>query len=179
MARKRHTARDEDGLTEQRKLFVQEYLVDFNGAQAAMRAGYSPKSARYSARDLLEDPAVVAALGKAIAARAQRTQVDADYVITAIRETIERCRQTLAPVLTRRGEPVLVEDRNGELVPAYTFDAANVLKGSELLGKHLGMFKEHLEHSGSIAHRHSNELSEAELERIATSDETAKANSVN
>lgn len=142
MARRRDQDRDESGLTERRKLFVQEYLVDLNLTQAAIRAGYSAKSAKYSARDALEDPAVVAALSKAIAERAQRTKIDADYVLMVIRETVERCRQTISPVFNRKGEHVEIENRDGELVPAYTFDATSVLKGAELLGKHVGLWKD-------------------------------------
>jgi hypothetical protein len=36
--------------------------------------------------------------------------------------------------------PVLVETPNGDMVPAYTFNAMGVFKGAEMLGKHLGMF---------------------------------------
>lgn len=53
---------------------------------------------------------------------------------------MERCKQA-EPVKDRSGNPVLVETPSGDLAPAYTFNAAGVFKGAELMGKHLGMFQ--------------------------------------
>jgi len=44
--------------------------------------------------------------------------------------------------LNRKGEQIYVETPDGDMLPAYEFDAKDVLKGCELLGKHLGMFVE-------------------------------------
>jgi phage terminase small subunit len=49
----------------------------------------------------------------------------------------------------KNGEPVLIEDENGLLVPGYTFDAGSVLRGAELLGRHLKMFTDKVEHGGT------------------------------
>ncbi|WP_252361411.1 hypothetical protein [Pseudomonas asiatica] len=62
-------------------------------------------------------------------------------MLSGIVEVVERCRQ-VAPVLDRSGEQILVETPTGELAPAFEFDAKNVLKGLELLGKHLNLFAE-------------------------------------
>jgi hypothetical protein len=62
-------------------LFVQEYLKDLNGRQAAIRAGYSAQSARQTASDLLAEPRVQEKVQKAMAERAARTQIEADAVI--------------------------------------------------------------------------------------------------
>lgn len=69
----------------QRK-FVEEYLKDLNGAQAAIRAGYKPSIARYMARDNLNKPHVVAAIETACKERGRRTQVDTDYVLLRLVE---------------------------------------------------------------------------------------------
>ena len=69
--------------------------------------------------------------------RAEKVGADAEYVIKTIMETIERCRQA-EPILDKEGTPT------GE----YRFDAGNVLKGCELLGKHLKMFTDKTEISG-------------------------------
>ncbi len=68
-------------LPAKRQLFVAEYLVDLNGAQAAIRAGYSAKAAKGQARRLLADPAVQAAVAEAFAGRMERTQASADAVV--------------------------------------------------------------------------------------------------
>lgn len=61
--------------------FVDEYLVDLNGAAAAARAGYSIKRARVTASDLLDDPDVNEAIKQRIEARAQRTFITQDLVL--------------------------------------------------------------------------------------------------
>ena len=62
-------------------VFVREYLIDLNGRQAAIRAGYSPGSARQTASELLATPEVQESLTKAMVERAKRTGIDADQVL--------------------------------------------------------------------------------------------------
>jgi len=69
------------GLSDKRTAFVQQYLIDLNGTASALRAGYSQKSAKKIAAELLADPKVRAAIDAAIAARAERTGIDADDVL--------------------------------------------------------------------------------------------------
>lgn len=66
------------------ELFVREYLVDLNGRQAAIRAGYSPGSARQTASELLATPDVQAAVQKAMDERATRTGITAERVLERI-----------------------------------------------------------------------------------------------
>ena len=61
------------GLTDRKKRFVEEYLVDMNGAEAARRAGYSEKGASQAAYRLLHEPAVQAALVEARAGVSARS----------------------------------------------------------------------------------------------------------
>jgi hypothetical protein len=70
------------GLTDLQQRFVDEYLVDLNGTQAAIRAGYSPDSARQMASENLSKPYIQAAIAEARKAQQERTQVDADRVVT-------------------------------------------------------------------------------------------------
>lgn len=62
-------------------VFVTEYLVDLNGRQAAIRAGYSPQSARQTASELLATPRVQEKVQAAMDARAERTGITADAVL--------------------------------------------------------------------------------------------------
>lgn len=62
-------------------VFVQEYLVDLNGAKAAIRAGFSPRSARQTASELLAKLEVQEKLRLAMDARAERTGITADRVL--------------------------------------------------------------------------------------------------
>lgn len=134
-------------LTAKQRAFVQEYLIDLNATQAAVRAGYSKRTANEQGSRLLANVSVRSELQAAMDERAQRTQIDADYVLKTIHETVERCRQA-KPVLDRKGEPVMVETPAGGLAPAYEFDPMAVLKGAELLGKHLKLFTDKTELSG-------------------------------
>jgi phage terminase small subunit len=131
--------------------FVAEYLIDLNATQAAIRAGYSAgkdnRSAQVQGERLLSHVEVCAAVEEAMKKRAEDLGIDSKYVLQAIKSTIERCAQA-APVLDRKGDPVYVDTPNGNVAPAYTFDASAVLKGAELLGKHLKMFTEKHEHGG-------------------------------
>ncbi len=52
---------------------------------------------------------------------------------------MERCKQA-EPVTYQNGNPVMIDTPDGEIAPAYKFDAAAVLKGAELLGRHLALF---------------------------------------
>lgn len=134
-------------LTAKQQRFVEEYLVDLNATQAAIRAGYSKNGAEVQGHRLLTNANVRASVDEARAKVSKRIEVDQDYVLETILGTVERCKQA-KPVLDRRGDPVLVDTPDGSIVPAYQFDAKSVLRGAELLGKHLGMFKERVEHSG-------------------------------
>ncbi|HEY8383447.1 MAG TPA: terminase small subunit [Microvirga sp.] len=71
-------------LTPKQQRFVDEYLVDLNGTQAALRAGYSTRTAASIAHENLTKPEVQTAIVEAQTARAQRVQVTADRVIEEI-----------------------------------------------------------------------------------------------
>ena len=116
------------------RVFVQEFLVDLSATQAAIRAGYSPKTARSQGQRLLTKPDVRKAVEEAQKARQERTNISADYVLNSLKEVAERCMQA---------EPVL--DRDGKPTGIYRFDSAGVNRALELLGKHLKMFTDRIE----------------------------------
>lgn len=60
--------------------FVREYLVDFNATQAAIRAGYSKKTAASQAHDLLKKPDIQAALAEGQKRLAEKTETEAEWV---------------------------------------------------------------------------------------------------
>ncbi len=122
-------------LTDKQAAFVRQYLVDLNATQAAIRAGYSERTASRIGPQLLGKTCVREAIEKAQAKRARRVEVTQDYVLSNLVEVVERTMQR-APVLDRKGEQVT--DEEGRAV--WTFDAKGANRALELLGKHLGIF---------------------------------------
>ena len=122
-------------LTDKQTAFVREYLVDLNATQAAIRAGYSERTASRIGPQLLGKTCVREAIEKAQAKRARRVEVTQDYVLSNLVEVVERTMQRV-PVLDRKGEQVT--DEEGRAV--WTFDAKGANRALELLGKHLGIF---------------------------------------
>lgn len=134
-------------LTPKQARFVQEYLVDLNATQAAIRAGYSERTAAAIGYENLQKPHIQVAIGEGLENLKKRTEITQEYVLKTIRDTIERCAQA-APVLDKKGKPVMVETPEGGTTAAYEFDSMAVLRGAELLGRHLKMFTEKLEVAG-------------------------------
>ncbi|CAN5416533.1 hypothetical protein BH10BDE1_BH10BDE1_27890 [soil metagenome] len=119
--------------------FVEQYLVDLNATRAAVRAGYSEESARSIGAENLTKPDIQAAIEGAMDERSSRTKVDQDYVIAVIKETIERCSQAI---------PVLSWDATSQRyveTGEWRFEHMGVLKGCELLGRHLRLFTDGIE----------------------------------
>lgn len=116
-------------LTPKQEAFIREYLVDLNATQAAIRAGYSERTACEQASRLLADVKIAELVKAAMDKRAERTEITADYVLNGIRDLVERCIQA---------EQVIGPD--GKPTGEYKFEAPAALRGYELLGRHLGLF---------------------------------------
>ena len=135
-------------LTPRQSRFVDEYLIDLNATQAAIRAGYSEKTAFATGHENLRKPKIADEIQRRMDERSDRVKIDADFVLQGIARNIARCEQG-SPIVDRSGEPVMVETPDGDLAPAWRYDATNALKGYELLGKHLKLFTERHDHSSS------------------------------
>ncbi len=71
-------------LTPKQARFVEEYLIDLNATQAAIRAGYSERTANEQGAQLLAKLSIQAAVAEAMAARSERLKIDADWVLTRL-----------------------------------------------------------------------------------------------
>ncbi len=139
----------DNDLNPKQQRFVEEYLIDLNGKQAAIRSGYSPKTAEVQASRLLSNAKVSEAVAKGQALASERVEIKQDWILSNLKTVTERCMQA-TPVLDRRGKPVFVENSDGEIVPAYVFNAMGANRSLELLGKHIGMFGDSLKLSGEV-----------------------------
>lgn len=88
------------GLTEKQKRFVQEYLKDLNATQAAIRAGYSERTASAVGYENLRKPQIEKALAEAMQQRCERTKIDADYVLKRL---VEIDQMDIADILAEDG----------------------------------------------------------------------------
>lgn len=131
-------AHDTD-LSPKQERFCEEYLLDLNGKQAAIRAGYAAATAEVQASRLLRNVKVQQRVDDLKAARSQRVALDGNYVLTRLQTVVERCMQE-TPV-TKAGKPVMVTTPSGELAAAYVFDATGATRALDLLGKHIGLFE--------------------------------------
>lgn len=146
-------------INEKQRRFVEEYLVDLNATQAAIRAGYSEKSAAEIGRQNLIKLEISEAVAQAQAERSKRTAITADRVLqelAAIGFSDPRAVMTWGAggvVLRESGE---LTDGEASLLAevAETKDGMRVKLHSKLdalgkLGQHLGLFKQQHEHTGA------------------------------
>ena len=117
-------------LEEKQKMFCKEYLVDFNGTQAAIMAGYSKKTANEQASRLLTKVNVQAYLKKLIEKRNERTKITQDDVVADIIKVKDRCMQNEA-----------VLDKEGNETGIYKFDSNGANKALDMLMKHTGGYE--------------------------------------
>jgi phage terminase small subunit len=146
-------------LTEKQKRFIEEYLIDLNATQAAIRAGYSPNSARDIGSENLTKPDIRARIDEALAERSKRTGINADRVLREIARiafvnaadvinfdsaTIAEGASTDDTAAIASVKVKTIPTADGEGVERE-IRLADKLKALELCGKHLGMFKDNPE----------------------------------
>lgn len=109
-------------LTDKQQRFVEEYLIDLNATQAAIRAGYSEKTAQQMGAENLSKPVIAEAIQEAKNKRTERTELTVDMVVQG---------------LLKEAQDYAEGSTQSARVSAWAH-----------LGKHLGMFKDKVEHSG-------------------------------
>jgi len=121
-------------LSPKQEKFVNEFLVDLNATQAAVRAGYSKNSARRIGSQNLSKLDIQEALRKRRQELMRNTKLTPEYVLNHLKENVDRA-MTSVPVL----------DKAGKLTGYYTYQGNVANRSLELIGKHLGMFTERIE----------------------------------
>ncbi len=134
-------------LTPKQQCFVDEYLIDLNATQAAVRAGYSKNSARQIGDENLSKPVIAAAVAQAMQERSEATKIDSEWVLRQAVELHRRCMQEIKPARNpKTGKQIYDGDGNA----LFTFNAAAANRALELVGKHVSVaaFKDRFEVSG-------------------------------
>lgn len=144
------------GLSDKQKCFVEEYLIDLNATQAAIRASYSVKTANEQGARLLANVSIKTAIAEKMAERSRRTGVSQDRVIL---ELAKIAFVNAADVIDFQNASIkknaAIEDTAaiqsvktklfGEGGIEREIKMADKLKALELLGKHLGMWNDKLD----------------------------------
>lgn len=138
-------------LTAKQQRFVDEYLIDLNATQAAIRAGYSHSTATEQASRLLANVKVSCAVATAIAERSRRTGVNADQVVRELArvafvdptQIIDFNTAKLQDNISADDRAVLagVKVKSSDKGTEYEIKIADKIRALELLGKHVGLFE--------------------------------------
>jgi phage terminase small subunit len=139
-------------MTRRQQQFISEYLVDLNGTQAAIRAGYAAPSAAVAAARLLRDAKVGAEIARRMAERGRRLEISAESVVRQLaRIGFADLRRA---VRWRGGKVVLVpsdelDDDTAAAIGEVSrskygvrIKLADKVRALELLGRHLAIFAE-------------------------------------
>lgn len=154
-------------LTAKQKRFIDEYLVDLNATQAAIRAGYSKKTAAFIGAENLKKPQIQAEVQRRMAKRQERTEVTQDRVVEELARLAFANAADFVTVRERKIETadgsVVVDSAVVKYTSELTVDQqaaiagikqgangvelklCDKLKALELLGRHMGMFTDKLD----------------------------------
>lgn len=124
-------------LTGRQRRFVDEYSLDMNATQAATRAGYSAKTAYSIGQENLKKPEIAAAIAERQKAVSNKLELTAEWVLERLVENVDRAMQAAE-----------IKNADGAGTGEYKYEGNVANRSLELIGKHLGMFKERVEHTG-------------------------------
>lgn len=144
-------------MTEQRKAFCDEYLRCFNATAAAIKAGYSEKTARIQASQILAEDEISLYIEDRLREVSKEAEIDSIWITKRFKNISDRC-MTVIPVLIHNGEKWV---ESGE----YKFDSAGANKATEMLGKIFGVFEKDNEQQ-----RPKNEIDISKLSTDAIND---------
>jgi len=155
-------------LTEKQKRFCEEYLIDFNGTQAAIRSGYSKKTAKEISSENLTKPNIQGYIKELISKQQERTEITADKVlkelaliaffdvsslysedgtlksITELPEEVTKAIHSVKNRIEKQGQD---KEDWAEIKEIRSHDK---LKALELIGKYFAMFTDKVRHDGEV-----------------------------
>lgn len=185
-------------MNRRQKRFVDEYLIDLNATQAAIRAGYSQKYADRMAYKLVENSRVQEYITKRMNDRQKRTEITQDKVLLELAKIAFTNGSDFAKVVTKPHKELyynrdaetyeerevirqhvelvdtdaLSDDKKAAISAiketkfGIAVESCDKLKALELIGRHLGMFKEKVELTGQVNNPYEG-LTKEQLLKIA------------
>ena len=127
-------------MTDKQKIFCDEYLVDLNATQAAIRAGYSKKTANRIGTENLSKPVIKEYIAARMAEKQAKLIADQDEVLRYLTSVLRGEAQSEVVVVEGTGNGAS-EARTMQKAP----DEKERLKAAELLGKRYSLFKENMD----------------------------------
>ena len=148
-------------LNEKQQRFCDEYLIDLNATQAAIRAGYSEKTAYSQGQRLLKHVEVRNYIQQRMADKEEKLIADQDEVLRYLSSVMRRemCENVVVTVSTKRSfyKPDLngvmrkvTEEREEAQVVEIPARLSDANKAAELLGKRYSLFKDSVDVNGAI-----------------------------
>lgn len=130
-------------LTPKQERFRQEYIKDLNATQAAIRAGYSQKTAREQAARMLSKVSIQEHVTELVQKVADKNELSAEWVLNNLKEVVERCMQKVPVIKTIDGERMQAINEEGRAI--WKFDSAGANSALEKLGKYFKLFTDRVE----------------------------------
>ena len=148
-------------MTFKQKRFVEEFMIDLNGTQAAIRAGYSVKTANEQAVRLLANISVKSAIERAKADRSRRTGINADRVLEELAKiafvNIDDLTNFLEGGTGKRTDTAAIQSLKIKTIPTKDGEIIereirlnDKQKALELIGKHIDLFSDRLKLEGGF-----------------------------
>lgn len=128
-------------LNDKQKQFCNEYLIDLNGTQAAIRAGYSEKTARSIANENLTKPDIQEYIQKLQEGIAKRNKISQDEVLQDLIEIKNRCMQNVPVMYFDRVEKEWKHEGKECGEPLYKFDSQGAIKALDSIAKIIGAYE--------------------------------------
>lgn len=140
-------------MTPKEQKFCDEYLIDLNATQAAIRAGYSDHTAGQIGHENLKKPEISSYIEERRSILAEKTGLTQQWVLDRLKLISDRCVQVVPVMEFDYAEKKMVQattnNEQGEEVGVFTFDSSGANKATEMIGKHLGFFEKDNEQSRS------------------------------
>ncbi len=125
-------------LTKKQEMFCREYVKDHNGTQAAIRAGYSPESARQQAHRMLTKDYIRSRVHAIQIEECEKKSINEQSVLLGLQENYERCMQLKPAKVWDSEKHEYVE--TGQ----YVYNAKGAIAALTKMGEYLGMFKQNV-----------------------------------
>lgn len=152
-------------LTDRQKRFVEEYMIDLNATQAAIRAGYSAKTAGSIGEENLRKPEIESAIMTAKAERSRRTGITADRVLAELAKIgfanitdVANLDEASINGGAERDDTAAIQSIKVKRIPTDDGDIVerevkmyDKGKALEQLGRHLGIFNDKLRLEGGVS----------------------------